>query len=250
MAPKLEWSDALGRMTRTEPLPEQGILTWDLVRTAILEGNGADAIAWLRYIQTGENYVTPQGRVMAGSVQNQLSYISRRWGEDHVEGALRYWRRKLIDAGDEPTYAMTPLERLQHHTEMERADYGGGAAGFTIVEESDRYVMTADRCSGCRQVRPNPPAPLPDGATTKPFSWSWGQTGIPYYTAHLCLWWEVMAIEDIGYPVRIHEIVDDDSQSCRVSFYKSPELIPESHFTRVGARRDPARFRELGGASS
>lgn len=243
MPPQLEWSAALGRTTRTERVEEQGILTWDLVRTAILEGKPDEAISWLRYIQEDENYVKPAGRPVSAGVQAQLAYIANRYGEEQVEPALRYWRRKLIDAGNEGTYAMSALERVHHHVEMERADYGGGAAGVTVVQEQERYVMTADRCSGCRGLRPDPPAAPSSGVTTRPYAWSWGQAGIPYYTAHQCLWWEVMAIEDIGYPVRIHEVADDAAQSCRVLFYKSPILIPDAYFIRVGAKKDPSRFR-------
>ena len=64
MSTQLEWSAALGRMTRTERVEEQGILTWDLVRTAILEGRPDEAITWLRYIQEAENYVTPGCRLV------------------------------------------------------------------------------------------------------------------------------------------------------------------------------------------
>lgn len=239
----LEWSEALGRLTRTEPLEEQGVLTWDLVRRAILEGRPDEAIAWLRYIQDGENYVRPGGRPMSMSIQGQLTYIARRWGEEHVEGALRYWRRKLIVAGGESTYAMTPLQRVRHHMEVERADYAGGEQGLRVREEADRYVLTAERCSGCLGHRSLTPEAATEGVTSRPYAWSWGEAGIPYFTAHLSLWWEVMAIEDIGYPVRIHEVAADAVRTCRVLFYKTPDAIAEQYFTRAGATRDPSRFR-------
>ena len=138
---------------------------------------------------------------------------------------------------------MSPLERVQHHMEMERADYGGGAEGVTAREESDRYVMTANRCAGCLGLVGAPVAGSPTtGVTTRPYDWSWGQAGIPYFTAHQCLWWEVMAIEDIGYPVRIHEWSTDPGRSCRILFYKNPALIPDQYFERVGATKDPTRF--------
>lgn len=244
MPPKLEWSAALGRMTRTEPVEEQGILTWDLVRTAILEGKPDEAIAWLRYIQQDENYVKPGGRRASAGVQAQLAYVAERWGEEQVESTLRYWRRKLIDAGNEPTYALSPLERVHHHVEMERADYGGGAEGVAVREEADRYVLTAEPCGSCIGLRHIPVTEVPaSGTTRRGYNWSWGQAGVPYFTAHQCLWWEVMAIEDIGYPVRIHEWTDDAGQSCHILFYKDPALIPDQYFERVGAKKDPSRFR-------
>ena len=240
MPPKLEWSNALGRVTRTEPLSEQGVLTWDLIRTAILEGKPDEAIEWLRYIKDAENYVKPGGRAMGAIIQGQLAYIAERWGEPHVEGALRYWRRQLIDAGDEPTYRMTPLERLQLHTETERADYAGGLEGFRVIEEPDRYVLEANPCGSCLPMRRTIEAG--PGRTSRGYPWSWGMAGIPYFLAHHALWWEVMSIEDIGYPVRVHEWSDDPDAPCRIAFYKEPALIPEQFFTRVGAKKDPSRF--------
>ncbi len=239
MPPKLEWSAALGRMTRTERVEEQGILTWDLARTAILEGKPDEAIAWLQYAQEGEGGVKPTRRPASTGVQAQLSYIAEHHGEEHVEGALRYWRRKLIDAGNEPTYAMSPLERLQYHTELERAD----SVSVTLREEPDRYVMTVDQCAACLGLWGAAGANgRTTGVTTRPYDWSWGQAGVPYFTAHQCLWWEVMAIEDIGYPVRIHDWAKAPGQGCQVFFYKTPALIPDEYFKRVGATKDPSRF--------
>lgn len=226
-------------MTRTEPIEEQGILTWDLVRMAILEGKADEAISWIRYIQDGEGGV--KSRSAGSGVQAGLVYIAERWGEEQVELALRYWRRKLIDAGNEPTYGMSPLERVQYHTEMERGD-SVGAKDVSVREENDRYVITAEPCAGCVSLRRAAATDDPiTGETARPYNWSWGQAGVPYFTAHQCLWWEVMAIEDIGYPVRIHEWTDDPGQ-CRILFYKDPALIPDEYFERVGAKKDPARF--------
>ncbi len=244
MAPRLEWSDALGRMTRTEQVSEQGILTWDLVRDAILEGRRDDAIAWLRYIQNGENYVKPTGPGVVARVQSQLAYIARRYGEEHVERLLRWWRRKLVDAGGEPTYRMTPLERLQYHAEMERADYSGVNGRFEVREEADRYVMMLGPCGNCGKLRRAETAGTSDlGKTSRPYAWSWGQAGVPYYCTHQCVWWEIMAIEDLGYPVKITEWSPAADVPCRILFYKDPAAIPEKYFARVGLTKDRSRFR-------
>ena len=248
MPPRLEWSKALGRITRTEHVSEQGILTWDLVRDAILEGRPEEAIQWMEYLQQGENYVKPQESELPVSrtIQHELSYIAQKYGEEHVERALRWWRRKLIEAGNEPTYDMSPLERLQYHAEMERADYSGPEGkAFDVTEEPDRYVMELDPCGSCGKLRRAEAAGTGPslGKTSKAYPWSWGKANIPYYCAHNCLWWEVMSIEDVGYPVKIYEWAEDPTKACRAFIYKDPLKIPEEYFTRVGKKRDPSKFK-------
>lgn len=241
MAPKLEWSEALGRITRTESIAEQGILTWDLVRDAIAGGRPEEAVRWLRYIKDGENHVKP-GRANQSMlyIQALLTYIGGRYGEEHVEAALRWWRRKLLVAGHEPSYDMTPLERVRYHAEMARADYSGlRSEAVDVLEEDDRYVMVLDCCGGCGKMRRaevegrGPKL----GMTSRSHPWSWGRANVPYYCAHHCLWWEVMSTEDLGYPLRIHGWSDDPRKPCPVYFYKDPGRIPESYFARIGKTR-------------
>lgn len=244
MPPKLGWSDALGRMTRIEPVEEQGILTWDLVRRAVLEQAPEEAVEWLRYIKEGENAERPNQPGVKWTIQNQLQYIAQRYGEEHVERALRWWRRKLIDAAGEPTYSMTPLERVQYHATLARADYAAlGGGRFPVWEDSDKYGIELDCCNGCGPMRrADTDGTGPNlGRTTKGYSWSWGKSGVPYYCTHSCLWWEVMSIEDLGYPVRVHEWSEDPNKACKVLFFKEPSLIPEEYFTRVGKAKEVPR---------
>ena len=245
MAPKLEYSKSLGKMVRTESLDEQGILTWDLVRDAILDSKPDEAIEWLRYIRDSEG-PGPKGPGSGGGAQRQLAYIANKYGEEHVQKAIRWWRKKLMDAGNEPTYCMTPLERAQFHGDMERAAYSGPEGEkFEVKQEKDRYVMTLDPCGACGKARraevEGAGAKL--GKTSKRYKWSWGKANVPYYCAHNCVWWEVMAIEDIGYPVMIYEWSEDPNEPCKVYFYKDPNLIPEKYFTRLGFKKDPKRFK-------
>ena len=243
--PKLEWSTALGRLTRTEPLSEQGIITWDLVRDAIRQGKSEEAIQWLRYIRDGENYVTPESPGFLYTIEGQLTYIAKHFGEGHLEKVLREWQRKFIDAGADPTYCLSPLERLQYHAELERADYSGPKGkGFEIIEEADRYVMVLDPCGSCgRMRREEAKGGPPLGKTRKGYPWSWGKANVPYFCVRDCLWWELMAIEDIGYPVKIYEWSEDPQRPCKVFFYKKPELIPDVYFTRLGMKKDTTQFR-------
>ena len=163
-----------------------------------------------------------------------------------MERALRWWRRKLIEAGNEPTYDMSPSERLQYHAEMERADYSGPEGkAFDVWEEPDRYVMELNPCGSCGKLRRAEAAGTGPslGKTSKAYPWSWGKANVPYYCVHNCLWWEVMSIEDVGYPVKIYEWAEDPGEPCRAFIYKDPLKIPEEYLTRVGKKRDPSKIK-------
>jgi hypothetical protein len=72
------------------------------------------------------------------------------------------------------------------------------------------------------------------GTTKKPYPWSWNKSGIPYYCCHCCVYFEIIPIELVGYPIRVHEISDDPYAPCIHYYYKKPELIPEKYYKRIG----------------
>ena len=242
MPPRLGWSEALGRLTRVEPLEEQGIPTWDVLRNAIGSGNKEEALAWLHYIRDGENSIMPEEVTWARGPQAQLTYIAQHFGEEQVERALRFWREKLKPAW-EPTYEMTVEERLHYQAEWERANFSGGYRGFSVTEEAERYVLTMHPCGSCGKLEELEADGQSLGKTSLPYPWSWGRVGISYFVCHQCVWWEVMAIEDIGYPVKIHEHPETPGNPCHLYFYKEPAQIPERYFTRVGKVKEVARIR-------
>ena len=49
--------------------------------------------------------------------------------------------------------------------------------------------------------------------------------------------WEIVPIEQRGYPLRIVEVGNKPEDPCVLLFYKNPESIPEKYFTRVGKKK-------------
>jgi hypothetical protein len=115
---------------------------------------------------------------------------------------------------------------------------------FSIIEESDRYILVNDPCgSGGRMRRAGKTEPPYNfGITKKPYPWSWGRASIPYYCTHCAVWWGIMAIETQGYPVRVHDYPQNPNDACLMIFYKKPELIPERYFTELGMEKDESKF--------
>lgn len=112
-----------------------------------------------------------------------------------------------------------------------------------VVEEQDRWVMSFNPCgSGGRMRRgdakrgqtPRTEAPYNFGVTTEAHDYSWGEKGVCLYCTHCAVAGELMPIEMNGYPMRVTEYPTHERDVCRFVIYKSPDLVPDSAFTRVG----------------
>ena len=135
----------------------------------------------------------------------------------------------------------SPEEMVALWAELQRAHCAGPdrLGEFSVVEETDRFILTFDPCGSGGRLRKMGKA---GGLTSKNYPWSWGRAGVPYYCSHCCVFFELMPIETLGYPIRIHENVDRPEMPCVQIVYKAPELVPEHYFARIGAKRDPSRF--------
>ena len=218
---KLEWSQALGRKTRQGDLSELAVPNWTVVREAFLDGRTAEALELMEYgceMDKGNN------DSLVVFVNSLLGFIAEA-GEENIEKVMRKGRLPKV----QEWLSSTPgtLESLQRCSELQRRHFGNITR---ITEEADRFVVVLDPCgTGGRLRRTGSPA-----CTKKAYPWSWGKTGVPYYCIHCSLQWEIVPIEQRGYPIRITEIGDKPEDPCVHLFYKKPELIPEKYFTRVG----------------
>ena len=249
---KVKYFKPLGRTTRVEDdVSELGENTTDKLKEAIRQGNQELALELAEYrLLEGKG----QHDAFTDMIFCQLDWIARNHGEEELPKVMRFLKTALDrNAYHSAKKSATPLERLIIFAEGMRAHPTGPneRGNFKVWEEADRYVMEMDPCgSGGRMARGplngsgsrlNPPYNL--GTTTKPYPWSWGKANIPYYCIHCCVWNEVMAIEATGYPWKVTECPEGDSEEpCYWYFYKDPNLIPEEYFERVGFKKDPSKF--------
>jgi len=187
------------------------------------------------------------------------TYLAENFGEEEVYNSLRkqadtWWMAPIIEkmaALPAEELALNRAEAMRCHPNgpVERGD-------FELVEEEERYVMTFHPCGTGGRTRlhckmgnfpPRTEPPFNFGVTKKPYPWSWGKTGVPYYCCHCCINNEIVPIEVIGYPLRINAWPDDPEGACSWIFYKKPEMIPEKYFTRVGKVKDPSKFKKIPG---
>jgi len=218
---RLEKSETLQRKIRQDDVAELSIPTWDLVRKAVKAGKINEALEFINY---GCFEAKQMHDILAEFPDIALTHIAKCCGEEEIIKVLRkrYYDRTKI-------FILTiknSKEALQRLVEQQRAHF----SEFTVVEESDRYVVRTDPCGSGGRLRRIKQV----GITKKAYPWSWNKIGIPYYCCHCCVYFEILPIELRGYPIRVHEITERLEDPCIHYYYKSPELIPDEYFNRIG----------------
>lgn len=244
-------SEILGRMIRLDPVGELGVSTLARIKEAIEASRREEALALVDYLQ-------PEGKrlhdILCDWSYGLLNYLAGTYGEEEVYRAQRSTAFLVKGAFGAHAARMSLHEYLAYQSESMRSHRcGPGEMGdFQIREEEDRYVMSFDPCgSGGRMRRgsdldltpPRTGPPYSLGRTKKPYPWSWGKAGVPYYCTHCCIMSEIIPIENQGYPLRVCDYSDNPQDPCVWLFYKDPHSIPEKYFTRVGKVKDPAKFK-------
>lgn len=135
---------------------------------------------------------------------------------------------------------------------------GPGRLGDVTFESfDDRVVFTFAPCgSGGRTVvgepldgtPPRMEPPYHFKVLQEPHSFAWNMPGVCTYCAHCCVLTEKLPIEHFGYPVRVVDpplYPNEGDAVCRWTVYRSPELVPESVYERLGYSK-PAAGTRLG----
>lgn len=172
-------------------------------------------------------------------------------GEERMEEVLRVTQEPWLRERYARFAEMTPQESLELTIEGMRGHFTGpGRAGTVDVrEEQDKWVLSFDACgSGGRMRRGDPArgqtprteAPYDFGVTHEAHDWSWGEKGVCLYCAHCAVVNEILPIEATGAPMRVVDYPSDPADPCRWTIYKSPELVPDEAYERVGKARPAA----------
>ena len=227
---RLEWSEIVKRKVRSDSLNELVVPTWTLIKDAINAGEVQDAVELLDYGQSRAEEAYVRLGVMANEL---LTFIAENVGEEVIE---RIWRTRYASrVADFMRTAGTVEDFLRRLIEVEI----GHHSKVTLIEEPDRYVIRYNPCGSGGRMRRTVEA----GTLKKAYPWTWGKVGIPYYCAHCCLEFEILPIELRGYPLAVTEMGEKPEDPCVHLFYKSPELIPERYFARVGKKKDTSKFK-------
>lgn len=216
-------------MERSE-LKDLEALRWEEAQENVSKG---DVDRSIELIELFRYEVKLAHDILAEWVWILLTFVSRTFGEEAVEKALRF-RHECQDQLAEKLFSLKPEQVLRNIAAIDR----GHQPNFRIHEEEERFVIRLDPCgTGGQMLRKglyNPPSNL--GMTKKGYHWSWGKANVSYYCSHCCLH-EISAMEKgAPAPLWITECPEDSDASCFQYIYKNPKLVPKKYIQRIGFR--------------
>lgn len=182
-------------------------------------------------------------------IQELLSGIATDIGEEAVFDSIEYAYRHIWAPRYTLWEQMSPLERLQLSVEGMRGHLSGARrrGDVGILDEEDRYVMVLDPCGSCGILRRGDPEsgrePYQPAGNRDPHPWTWGRTGVGWYSVHSPIVMEYLQMRQGRPPMRPLEDCDTD-RACRWFIYKDASAPRPEHYQRMGfappARPDPA----------
>lgn len=174
-------------------------------------------------------------------VQSLLGDIARSFGEEAVLESVTLAYEHIWKPRYELWAGMTPEERLQLSVEGMRGGHLSGPrhrGDVGITDEGDRYVMWLDPCGSCGILRrgdPDSGRPGQDPAgNAEPHPWTWGRTGMSWYSVHSPIALEYLQMSAGRPPLRPLEDCDRPDRPCRWFIYKDPDALRRVHYERMG----------------
>lgn len=231
---RLEFCEAVGRAIRSEDWSELGVPTPRKIQEAIQAGDRQLAIDLTQY--SDENNWVPVIH-FPEIISATLTVLAQKAGEERLGEALRAITEMAWNRPDLLPEQMSTEDYLAFLVEQRRAMHDQ----VRVEEEWNRYVLVLDHCNAggrMARLRGEHGEPYPAvGRTRRGYPWSWGRTGIPYWCCMQAMTDEIQPIERRGRPNYITECRAGERGPCLQYVYKSPDLIPEEFYRRVGCEK-------------
>ncbi len=208
-------------------------------KDAINGGQEADAIDWLEKMRL--EFKNPH-EILVAWVQNLLTTIAGRWGEDAVLDSILQTHENIWGERYDKWHEMTPLEKLALTVEGMRGGHFSGPArrgDMILTDQGDRYKMVMDPCGSGGVLRRGDPetgrVPHPVGTTgmnSEPKAWSFKKTGMHWYCVHCPIAKEWLPAQKTGRLLRPLDHVLDHDASCTWYVYKDEADTRAYHYPR------------------
>jgi hypothetical protein len=243
---RLVFRESINRMIRCDDWQELGIPSQKLLVQAIREGRAEDAQRLAEYMIVESKALHD---LYCDWIWDILTRVSKRLGEEAVYWVCRETQSTWMLKRTWKAMVRMPVEeRVYISAEIFRAHRCGPLQDGTVEvrDEGVRITIKMDPCgSGGRMRRGDPVAGTPSrlgppynfGVTEKPYPWSWGMAGVPYYCVH-CAVNEILPTEWGGYPLWVTGFSLNAEDPCYWYFYKRPEDIPDEFFERIGFSKE------------
>jgi hypothetical protein len=249
-------STALLDIWRTYPLGEAlrdqcktAIASCGLVSKGASPSGGND-----RFVKVGEAFtLLDQMRlefkvphdVLVAWVQNLLTTIAVRWGEEAVLESILETHQSIWGDRYENWSKLTPHEKMALTVEGMRGGHFSGErrrGDMTLRDDGDRLVMVMQLCGSGGVLRRGdpetgrPPYPVGEhGVNQQPHAWTWQKTGIHWYCSHCAIAMEWLPARRNGRLLRPLDHVMDPHAPCTWYVYKDEGQTRVYHYPRTGS---------------
>jgi hypothetical protein len=187
--------------------------------------------------------------VLVAWVQDLLTTIARRWGEEAVLDSILQTHQQIWGDRYERWDEMTPHEKLALTVEGMRGGHLSGdrrRGDVELRDDGDRLTMVMGLCGSGGVLRTGDPetgrGPHPfgeHGVNRQPHDWTWQKTGIPWYCTHCCIAMEWLPGRRRGRPLRPLDHVLDPRAPSTWYVYKDEAATRAYHYPRTGLAVPP-----------
>ena len=212
-------------MDKTE-MDELRVCIYDKLRKAISKGRKKEALALLDEIDINR---AAYRNVYLSWIDLLLTYIAEKLGEEAVYDTMRIFDGKMVRqtiagaAGD-----IDAEDRLRKRAHIWTSLHGGS---IDSIEEDEEKFILKFKCPSGGAIRTKETY----GKTRGAYPWTYGKKGFPYYCIHCPVSFDIMSIEQMGFPawITLHEA----DGWCTQYLYKDPTNVPEEYYERVGMKK-------------
>lgn len=200
------------------------------LRSSIVRGDKDEALKILEEIDRNRDQY--RGMFLTW-IDALLSFIADRLGEDAVFESMRVHYRKVGKPqaiGQTDSKQFSAEERLRKRAYLWTSVHGSRIDD--ISEDSDKFIISV-HCPSGGAVRSREEF----GKTIQAYPWSYGQVGLAYYCTHCPATFEIMNIEEFGYPAWVN--FPQSGGRCVQYVYKDLRNVPEEYYRRVGKEKSP-----------
>jgi hypothetical protein len=209
---------------KKQELRKLEVTTLSKLRQAIKKGEKKEALARLEELWAG---TTRLRKAMVEWIDTLMMFISERLGEEAVEDALRVFSNRTIK-----TDFSKELREPDAEERMKRRAYiytGVHNVKVSLLEDEEKFTLSWPCDTGGQLTHGEV-----FGKTSRAYPWSNSQAGVAYYCAHCTTVYEIMSMEQFGFPNHIVIPPAGSSSLCTHYFFKDPKNIPEKYYEMFG----------------